>query len=285
MALTLSRPEADICIPDNAPLPQALNRTTHLCIGAHQDDQEFMAYHGIAACFGAPDRWFTGVTVTDGGGSARSGPYARFSDDEMKAVRRGEQRKAALTGEYACQIQLAYPSAEVKRPDADALRRDLTAILEAAGPEIVYLHNPADKHDTHVAVTLHALAALRALPAASQPKTVYGCEIWRGLDWLCDADKQVLDVGAHPNLAAALSGVFDSQITGGKRYDQAVAGRRMANATFFESHAVDASTALNWAMDLTPLVADPTLDVTAFTCAYIDRLRDDVTQRIRKLAG
>lgn len=281
--MQLSRTDADIFVPDGTPLPQALARTTHLCIGAHQDDQEFMAYHGIAACFGHPDRWFSGVVVTNGGGSARTGPYARFNDEQMMAVRRGEQRKAAMTGEYACQIQLGFPSAEVKRPESVALQQDLTAILAAAAPRTVYLHNPADKHDTHVAVTLHALAALRSLPPARRPDIVYGCEIWRSLDWLCDADKQVLDSAAHPNLAAALSGVFDSQITGGKRYDLAVAGRRMANATFFESHAVDSSTALAWAMDLTPLMLDPELDITTFTCAYIDRLRDDVVRRIGQL--
>jgi hypothetical protein len=33
--------DADIFVPDGADLPAALERTTHLCIGAHQDDQEF----------------------------------------------------------------------------------------------------------------------------------------------------------------------------------------------------------------------------------------------------
>jgi hypothetical protein len=61
---------------------------------------------------------------------------------------------------------------------------------------------------------------------------VLGCEVWRNLDWLLDEDKQGLPVDDRPNLAAALSGVFDSQISGGKRYDLAVQGRRLANATF-----------------------------------------------------
>ena len=71
-----------------------------------------------------------------------------------------------------------------------------------------------------------------------------GCEIWRDLDWLKDSDKEVLPVDRFKNLAAALSGVFDSQIRGGKRYDAAVAGRRMSHATFFESHATDKADAL-----------------------------------------
>ena len=147
---------------------------------------------------------------------------------------------------------------------------------------MVYLHNPADKHDTHVACFLRCLTALRSLPARLQPKAVYGCEVWRNLDWLVDADKVVLDDSARPKLAAKLIGAFVSQIAGGKRYDLAIAGRRLANATFFTSHATDKASALTWAMDLTPLVRDPKLSVEKYTLDYIDRLRSEVTARLRK---
>jgi len=283
--MKLSREDADVFVPDAAAMPGALERTTHLCIGAHQDDQEFMAYHGIAACFDVPDRWFTGVCLTNGSGSARSGPYAQYSDADMMAVRRREQRKAAVIGEYACEVQLAHPSALIKDPAGTGVVADLRAILEVARPEIVYLHNPADKHDTHVAALLRSLAALRALPAEQRPATVYGCELWRSLDWVVDAEKQVLDVNRHPNLAAALAGVFDSQITGGKRYDTAAAGRQAANATFFESHATDTSEALTWAIDLTPLVQDDALSVAEYTMRFIENLKADITTRIGKLSN
>ena len=283
--LELKRADADVFVPDSVALPEALSRTTHLCIGAHQDDQEFMAYHGIEECFGRKDRWFSGVVVTNGGGSARTGMYADYTDEDMMAIRRQEQRKAACIGEYACQFQLAYPSSIVKDPTDEDVVDDLRKILDVAQPEIVYLHNPADKHDTHVAVTLRAIAALRLLPEAKRPRKVYGCEIWRSLDWLCDSDKQVLPVDGHPNMAAALSGIFDSQIVGGKRYDAAVMGRRMANATFFESHAADTCDALSWGMDLTPLVTGAEDDVVAYTMKFIDRFRDDVVARIEKHAG
>ena len=39
-------------IPDGMEEKQALERTTHLCIAAHEDDIEFMAYAPIAECFG-----------------------------------------------------------------------------------------------------------------------------------------------------------------------------------------------------------------------------------------
>jgi hypothetical protein len=101
---------------------------------------------------------------------------------------------------------------------------------------------------------------------------------------MVDGDKQVLPVDRFKNLAASLSGVFDSQITGGKRYDVAAAGRRVAHATFFESHATDKADALSFAMDLTPLVEDDTLDVLGYTLSFLRRFEDEVRDRFRRLA-
>jgi LmbE family N-acetylglucosaminyl deacetylase len=282
--MKFSSSAADAHVPDRRPLAAALARTTHLCIAAHQDDIEIMAYHGIAECHGRKDRWFTGVVVTDGGGSPRAGRFAKFTDEEMKAARRTEQRKAARLGQYSAMLQLAHPSAVVKDARSPVVRADLISILRTAAPQTVYLHNPADKHDTHVAVFLRCLEALRALPRAKRPKQVYGCEVWRNLDWLLDSDKAVLDDSARPKLAAKLIGAFASQITGGKRYDLAIAGRRLANATFHTSHATDRATALTWAMDLTPLVQDDKLPIGQYTLAHIDRLRADVAARLKKFS-
>lgn len=280
--MKFTSPAADAYVPDKRPLAAALARTTHLCIAAHQDDIEIMAHHAIAECHGRPDRWFTGVVVTDGGGSPRAGRFADFTNEEMKVVRRDEQRRAARLGKYAAALQLAHPSAVVKSAQSTVVRADLVAILKATNPETLYLHNPADKHDTHIAVLLRCLEALRSLPKAKRPKQVYGCEVWRNLDWLLDTDKHVLDDSAKPALAARLIGAFESQIAGGKRYDLAIAGRRLANATFHTSHATDRATALTWAMDLSPLMQDDTLTVEKLTLAHIDRLRADVAARLRK---
>ncbi len=280
--MKLHNASANIFVPDQSAMPAALERTTHLGIGAHQDDLEFFAYHGIEHCYGRFDRWFTGVTCTNGAGSARSGPYEAFTDDEMTAIRAEEQCKAAMVGEYAAIIQLGYSSPDLKDPKHKGSVDDLEAILRAARPEVLYLHNPADKHDTHVAVLLRSLEAVRRLPPAERPRQAWGCEIWRGLDWLLDDDKGVLPATARPNLQAALNGLFDSQIMGGKRYDLAVMGRRLANATFHESHATDVETGFTWAIDLTPLVADEALDIAGFTAAFVDRLRNDIVARLEK---
>jgi LmbE family N-acetylglucosaminyl deacetylase len=269
---------ADLFVPDGTAPEAALARTTHLCLAAHQDDIEIMAYHGIAECFGAKDKWFTGVVVTNGAGSPRSGIYGDYNDEQMQRVRLIEQRKAAYVGEYSCQIQLGFSSAQVKNPNETAVVDDLKQILQAAKPEIVYLHNLADKHDTHIAVSLRAMAALRAVE--TKPKKVYGCEVWRDLDWMLDDDKQVLPVSARSNIAAALVGVFDSQVTGGKRYDLATAGRRLAHATYYASHGTDQESALSFAMDLTPLVEDPRLSIGDYVLGFVDRFRQDVARRL-----
>ncbi|MCK5428285.1 MAG: hypothetical protein KAI94_02380, partial [Anaerolineales bacterium] len=57
---------AEIFVPDNLPPEEALARTTHMAIGAHQDDLEIMAIDGILQCFQRKDRWFTGVVATNG---------------------------------------------------------------------------------------------------------------------------------------------------------------------------------------------------------------------------
>lgn len=283
--MNFHHPTATVFIPDGMAAPGALARVTHLGIGAHQDDLEFMAFHGILQCHARDDRWFGGVTCTNGSGSARGGPYAGCSDNDMMAIRREEQNRAAVIGGYAAMIQLDHPSTMVKDPAEFALVDDLLAILRATRPEVVYTHNPADKHDTHVGVAIAALHAMRSLPRDERPRQVIGCELWRALDWLPDADKVLMDVSGHDGLAADICAVFESQIAGGKRYDLATRGRRAANATFLESHATDSATQLIYGIDLSPLVADESLDIAGYVCGFIDRFNDDVRRKLGRLPG
>ena len=280
--MNFSNSTATTFIPSDESEHSALSRITHLGIGAHQDDLEFMAFHGIEACYRQTDKWFGGVTCTNGAGSARSGLYKDYSDEEMCQIRRREQDHAAVVGDYAAMVQLDYPSHAIKDPSNGAPVEDLLSVLKATTPDLVYTHNPADKHSTHVAVAANVLKALRALPSEERPKKVLGCEVWRGLDWMLDSDKTTLDVSRRPNLATAIGGIFDSQIAGGKRYDLAVDGRRIANATFYDSHSVDDAEKLWFAMDLTPLVEDPSLDPLEFTISFIQRFEEDVRGALGK---
>src|SRR5512142_146888 len=257
--ITLHMASSEIHVPDGTDVEAALRRTTHLCVSAHPDDTGIMAAAPILECFPRKEQWFTGVVVTAGRGSPRNGLYEDYSDEDMRLVRFKEQRKAAGLGEYAAQVMLDYPSKVIKDASRKEPADDLVLLLQAAQPLVVYTHNLADKHDTHVATALRLIEALRRLPETQRPRKLYGCEVWRALDWLLDEDKVAMDVSQHENLQAALLGVYDSQIVGGKRYDLASMGRRRANATYFESHGVDVTTGLSYAMDMTPLLRETDL--------------------------
>ena len=277
-------PTTEVYIPDDLPLEQALARTTHLCIAAHQDDIEIMAAQPILECFQQKDKWFTGVVVTDGRGSPRDNLYKDYTDEDMRLVRFKEQRKAAIVGEYAAQIMLDLPSKVVKDASNQATVEDILQILRATKPQSVFTHNLADKHDTHVGVALRTVEAIRRLDLAERPQRLIGCEVWRALDWMDDSAKVKMDVTKHENLQTALLGVFDSQIAGGKRYDLASMGRRRANATYFESHGVDATTGLSYGMDLTPLIQDTALDPRGYVEFLIQSFALDVTERLKRMS-
>jgi len=282
--MKLTEKTAEIWVPDGAAEEAALARVNTLGISAHQDDIEIMAMEGILAGFGNPEKWFMAVIVTNGAGSPRDGLYAGYTDERMQAVRRVEQKKAAFVGEYSAVAFLDHTSAAVKDSANPGPVSDLKALIAATRPETIYTHNLADKHDTHVSVALRVVAAIRGLAPELRPRELYGCEVWRDLDWLVDSDKVVFAVDGHENIQASLVGVFDSQIVGGKRYDLATMARRRAHATYHQSHAVDTAQLINFGMDLTPLIQDDALDPAEYVDAFIRRFAGDVRARIKRFA-
>ena len=278
--MKLKNAGAEFFVPDNKSINEAISRTTHLAISAHQDDIEIMAYDGIGQCFGKNDKWFMAVVATNGAGSPRSGLYADYTDAQMQQIRKVEQKKAAFVGEYSALALLDYSSSAVKDPSNRDVIEELKDIILAAKPGVIYTHNLADKHDTHLGTATKVIKALRELPEDALPEKVYGCEVWRNLDWVNDEEKVLFDVSTHPNIAAALVEVFDSQISGGKRYDLATMGRRLGNATYAASHGTDEATSVSYAMDLTPLIQDKTMDICDYVTGYIDRFKADVKSRL-----
>lgn len=274
--MAFAQETAEIFVPSGALGEDALEETTLMGIGAHQDDIEILAYHGVLQAFHVPDEHFAAVICTDGRGSSRAGVYAHYSDEEMISVRRDEQKKAAVLGEYATCSFLDFPSRVIKDPSLSTPVRDLTRLLDKARPHTIYTHNPLDKHATHIGTFLSVVAALRNLRDTYKPNAFYGCEVWRDLDWLPDSRKVKLPVDGHPNLAMSLLGAFDSQIAGGKRYDLAAIGRRRANATFLESHATDNCEALTFALDLMPLIEQPLCSVKEFVNEQIQAFAEEL---------
>jgi LmbE family N-acetylglucosaminyl deacetylase len=275
----LSQSGSAVFVPDGAPVEAALSRTTHLGVVAHADDLEILAIHGILACFEHAERWFAGVIATDGVGSPQE--RAPLAPEELRAVRRREQERAAVLGQYGAVVFLDHPSSVVKAPTDRKTVDDLVAVLRATRPGVVYTHALSDTHDTHVAVTLRLLEACRALAADERP-AILGCEVWRGLDWLTPTDKVALPVDERPELQAELLGVFESQV-GEKRLDLGALGRRAANAAFAESHRVDRHQRVVLAMDLTPLVSEVARPAELVQ-SFVRRLEADVVGRIHRLS-
>lgn len=286
--LKLSQAPSEIFVPDAFPVSQALERTTHLGIVAHPDDIEFMGWHPILECIENEKFWLTGVIVSDGRSSPRSGLYEHLGDQEMVALRLKEQHYASVVGRYAACVHLMHSEqgkllAESDLHEFDTLVEDLKQCLEATRPSVVFTHNLADSHPHHTLVALAAIRALRQLGPDFHPLEFYGGEVWRSLDWMPLHDKLAFDVGQHQNLTASLMGVFDSQIGGGKRYDLATSGRKAANATYYDPLATDHALALEYAMDLMPLLKNPDLDPAEYSLELIHRFARNVERQLRQV--
>lgn len=254
---------------------------TEMVIAAHQDDIEIMCPQGILSGYQNAEKGLVAVVMADGAGSPRAGEFAGYTDEEMKAVRRLEQIEAARLGDYAGLYLLNRSSKVLKDMTDAAPTDDLTEILKKHRPEILYIHNLTDKHATHVYTALRAIAAVRRLPPALRPKKLYGCEVWRGLDWLPDGEKVIFDISGHDALLLSLLEVFRSQIAGGKRYDLAAEGRRRANATYGRSHSVDRASQAAYAMDLTALVEDDTLAPADLVRGCFERFWREVAEPLQ----
>jgi len=275
--LKFAQAQADAFAPGGGAWPSALASTTHLGIGAHADDLEIMAFPGICACRGQKDLRFSGVVATDGAGAP-----SRLAGQSLVKTRREEQKQAAGLGDYAAILQLAHPSAEIRGSGRQALTVDLLQIFQAAKPKFLYLHNPADRHETHVAVLLACLKALRQLPPAERPAEIYGCEVWGDLDWV-PADKIVrLPCPAPTDFGPSLLRVFRSQVDG-KRYDLAAAGRRRAQATFADAYNPDQAEEVVLALDLKPLVENSKLTLAEFVSSLTGEFQKQTLERIRRL--
>ena len=248
-----------------------------LCICAHQDDCEIMAIDGILKGYYSKKFSFALVETTDGGGSARTGKFKDYTDEEMKAVRIKEQQQAAEIGRYNSLYMLNYTSKEVKDRNNEQIVKDYIQIIKELKPQVIYTHSVLDKHPTHIGVVLKVIKALRSLPKNEQPKLFFGCEVWRGLDWISDEKKIGFDVSRNEKLQKKLLDVFESQIAGGKAYTKASIGRRYQNATYFQSHSVDSYKMISYAIDMKPLLDNPNLSVKDFALSFVDDLKNEIS--------
>jgi len=284
VVIEFAQPEAEVFVPDGRAEDEALARVNLLGIGAHPDDLEIMAYHGIRAGQGQGGPRFGAVVCTDGTGAPRVDADEDPEAYALRRTRRDEQRAAARRGRYAAVIQLDHPSESVRENVAPELVDDLAAILDATRPRVVYTHSPADEHATHVGVCVAAIEAMRRLPADARPEQVLGCEVWGSLDWLPDHGAELLELGADTASWSALMQVFVSQ-TRARPYHEGALGRSRANAVFRDAHRVGGGERLWRAMDLTALVADDAPDLESFTRARLEEFESAVLARIAAARG
>lgn len=268
--------KALVYIPKN----KKVSNNKILCIAAHQDDIELFAYAHIHKAK-ISDYSFIGVVSTDGRNSPRTGKYKDYDDNMMILERQKEQKNASEIGNYEAQIMLNYTSSEIKDKINHDVIDDYIEIIKHYQPISIVTHNLADKHPTHVGVVIKLIKALRELNYL--PKEFLGIEVWRDLDWVNEEDKVILDCGENKQEQLDLLNVFPSQTVGGKRYDLAGVGRRYANATFNESHAVDTYKMSQYAIDLLPLLIDKNLDISEYIIGFIDRFKNDVKKMINDL--
>lgn len=264
----MNPPELEIYVPDAAQTvsgtsaEQVLASITHLGIAAHPDDLEIMAIDGILKGFSGRGNVFGGVVLTDGRGAPRSGKFSSLSDDELALLRKEEQKEAARIGSYGALVFLNFSSRDVRQ--GSSVVDSLARVLQMARPRWVYTHSLLDAHPTHSAAAWRVIQALRSLPEEFLPEQVFGCEVWRGLEWLPARWRVTFDCSEHLALQRQLLDAFKTQVESGKRYDFAIPGRRAANATMNDPNAVDNAQAVAYAMDLTPLTRDKTLSPRAY---------------------
>ena len=129
------------------------------------------------------------VTVTDGAGSPRSAHYADYTDDADAASfassrrRRPRRRRVRRRGTP----RLSEFSGQGRR-QRTAIVDELAALDHGRRPRRRLHPQPRrqTRHPRGRGAAHHR--RLRRLPVRTRgPAAVYGCEVWRDLDWMCDA--------------------------------------------------------------------------------------------------
>ena len=123
--------------------------------------------------------------------SGRAPGYEKKTDAEMQKIRRDEQIAAADEGRYASTVQLGFESADIKGMEtgnlqaAGQVRAALKEIIDHT-PKLkkLYLQSIFDAHDTHHALTMLSLEAVRMLDVKKRPEKCYGVEVSSSLSWL-----------------------------------------------------------------------------------------------------
>lgn len=247
----------------------------YLCVCAHPSDCEIMAIDGIQRGYRAQKYSFSCVVTTDGSENERGGKYLKSSDKRMSNVLASEQRKAAELGRYNSVYFMNYKAEEARDQENEDIVAEYIEIIKELKPRIVYTHSLLDRDPTHVCVAVKVINALRKLRKGDQPKVVYGCEMWRDLDWI-DKDKIVsFDISKNIRLQRQLISVFKSQIIN-RDYINAAIGRRYVNAAFSRDDKKKEAKLTARAINMTTLLRRKELPIKRYAMSFIDDLYSEI---------
>lgn len=274
--MKFKKSDADLYIPSGKDESSILSKTNFLGIAAHQDDLEIIAFPGILQSYKANSNGFGGVVCTDGV------PRNSKNTEEINKIRKNEQKRAADIGKYGFVIQLDYSSDEIIYNSNIDLENEIIGIINEAKPDIIYTHNPFDKHKTHLSVCRSVINALRNSKCKYKPDKLYGCEVWRDLDWLEDKYKVEFDVSGSSGLGLKLLEAFKSQIIDGKNYHKAVIARRTVNATFSNAYLKDKTNQSIYGIDLTPLINDKKISIRDYLFNIVNEFENNIKNIIIK---
>ncbi len=251
----------------------AIQKTAFLGIGAHQDDLEFMCFDAILK--GLNGDGFSALILSDGSGSARNHSHQNLSPQEFSQLRNEEQKNAAKLASYKQLIQLNHPSSVIKERNA-SLIAEISDIIQASSPQVIYTHNPFDKHLSHVATLECVVSAILELAPQDRPKKLIGCEVWRSLDWLPQKRKLIFEIDAEAQIRDQLLECFPSQSGESKNYSKAVQGRRICNATFLDSYNKDQFLQVEYAIDLSEVISQKPVSLHNFSNRVLEEFKTEI---------
>ncbi|HMQ10592.1 MAG TPA: PIG-L family deacetylase [Oligoflexia bacterium] len=260
--------------------PQAGKKISHLAIGAHPDDVEIFAFNAIHQCYQNNDKHFAAIICSNGSGAPAYGEFKEKSKDEIVKIRKEEQEKAAQIGNYSGLIHFNLESEVLKKGD-EVFVNDLKALIEFFKPDYIYTHSPFDDHKTHRCTLRACLQALQMINDKSWLKGFYACEVWGSLDWLPRQYKYVLGENEGDDLQMQLLDCFYSQNIGSqKRYDLGTIGRKLGNATFFESDKGNLYTHQSYALDLSSVINQNNFDISKYCVSIVADYLESIKNKL-----
>lgn len=247
----------------------------YVCICAHPSDCEIMAIDGIQRGYRAKKYTFAAVITTDGSDSERNGKLQKASNRRIASMRMSEQKKAATLGRYNSVYFMNYKPEQARNQEDEDIVNEYVEIIKELKPRIIYTHSILDRDPTHVAVAVKVINALRKLRKTQMPALLYGCEVWRDLDWVDPSKVVSFDVSHNIRLQKQLIMVHKSQNLS-RDYLNAAVGRRYVNATFSKSEKKKEAKLTSRAINMTTLLRRKEFPIKRFAMSFIDDLYSEI---------